>query len=159
MASAVRLSELYHFRIGERKLSLYKRVGESYEHVLMKALGFALFHPAYPSLEIERDVGWRYTPDLIAFDRRGRIDFWGECGLVGVRKIAWLAKHSGARRIAFFKLGITAAPFIARLRREVESRYRPASRLLLVNFDPAIVDEIGERIDAVPAGWYQQYEI
>lgn len=166
MGSALQLSELYHFRIAGTSLKLYKRVGESYEHVLMKALGYALFHTAYPSLEVERDLGWRYTPDLVALDARGNIDFWGECGSVGLRKIAWLAKHSRAGQLAFFKFGLaaqSAAGFVAQIRSEVPERYRPDSRLVLINFAAARIDEslreTGTEIAEIPAAWYQQYDI
>jgi uncharacterized protein YaeQ len=159
MGSAVSLSELYHFRINGERLSLYKRVGESYEHVLMKALGFALFRPQHPALQVERAIGLRYKPDLIAIDERGAIDFWGECGQVSVRKIAWLARHSGARRIAFFKMGISAAPLITQLRREIAARYRPASRLVLISFNQSVISEVSEEISCVPADWYRQFDI
>ncbi|HYE76215.1 MAG TPA: hypothetical protein VEF04_22910, partial [Blastocatellia bacterium] len=131
MGSALRLSELYHFRIHDTSLKLYKRVGESNEHVLMKALGYALFNKAYPALDIERDLGWRYKPDLVALDDQGGIDFWGECGSVGLRKIGWLAKHSRAQRIVFFKWGLTvqaAQSFISQVQDEVLERYRPDAR-------------------------------
>jgi uncharacterized protein YaeQ len=166
MGSALELSELYHFRIAGTRLKLYKRVGESYEHVLLKALGYALFHAAYPAMEIERDLGWRYTPDLIALDGRGGVDFWGECGSVGLRKIAWLAKHSRARRIVFFKRGLTdqaAAQFVAQLHGEMAERYRPPMRISLVSFDAERADaeliESGAKIEEVPAAWYRTYDI
>lgn len=166
MSSALELSELYHFRIAGTRLKLYKRVGESYEHVLMKALGYALFHTAYPQLEIERDLGWRYKPGLVALNARGGIDFWGECGSVGRRKIGWLAKHGRAGRLAFFKFGMTsvaAASFIAQVRDEVLERYRPDSRLVLFSFDGGrVIDEMRERrneLADVPADWYQRYDI
>jgi uncharacterized protein YaeQ len=125
----------------------------------MKALGYALFRPAYPRLEIERAIGLRYKPDLIAVGERGEITFWGECGQVSARKIGWLAKHSGAQRIAFFKLGISAAPLLAQIRRDVLARYRPDSRIVLINFNQSVVSEIAEEINGVPAEWYQQYDI
>jgi uncharacterized protein YaeQ len=166
MGSALGLSELYHFRIAGTRLRLHKRVGESYEHVLLKALGYALLRADYAALEIERDLGWRYTPDLIAFDAQGGVDFWGECGSVGMRKIAWLARHSGARRIAFFKLGLgeqSAANFVAQVRAQVPERYRPRARLLLFSFDAARANEglqeRGAEIADVPADWYRSYDV
>jgi hypothetical protein len=159
MGSALALSELYHFTIAGIPLKLYKRVGESYEHVLMKALGFAMFRLPYPTLEIERDIGWRYRPDLIALDEREQIAFWGECGQVSVRKIAWLAKHSRAPHIVLFKNGTNPTNFITQLQREIHARYRPASRLQLVSFRPEFIDEIREEIHTIPTDWYRLYEI
>jgi hypothetical protein len=87
---------LYDFELAGRRVRLWKRLGESYEHVLMKALAYAMFVPLYPGLEIERRVGLRYKPDLVAQGSDGRFLFWGECGANSVRKTAWLLKHARA---------------------------------------------------------------
>lgn len=159
MGSALQLSETYHFRIGARRLTLHKRHGESYEYVLLKALGYALFHRELPQLEIERPAGFRYVPDLIALDERGRIRLWGECGQVSLRKIAWLAKHSGAERIVLLKMEIVARHFVEQVRGEVAARYRPTGRIVLFNFDRACIAEAGQEFDEVPAAWYERHDI
>jgi hypothetical protein len=159
MGSFVPLAETFRFRIGGERLTLYKKSGESYEHVLMKAIGYALFCPQFPQLEIEKRIGLRYKPDLIALDAQGKPEFWGECGQVGLRKIGWLAKHSGARQVALFKFNITAKHFIEQVRAEVEPRYRQAGRLFLFNFTSAILQEAGEELDEVPPRWYTRYDI
>ncbi len=56
---------LHDFQIAGRKVRLWQRNGESYEHILMKALGYAMFARQYPTLEIETKVGLRYKPDLV----------------------------------------------------------------------------------------------
>jgi hypothetical protein len=55
-------AQLYDFELAGRRVRLWKRLGESYEHVLMKALGYAMYVAEFPSLEIERRVGLRYRP-------------------------------------------------------------------------------------------------
>lgn len=159
MGSFVPIAEHFRFRLGSERLTLYKKSGESYEHVLMKALGYALFRPQFPQLEIEKRIGLRYKPDLIALDAHGKPEFWGECGQVGLRKIGWLAKHSGARRIALFKLDITAKHFLEQVRAEIEPRYRPPARMQLFVFTPAVLEEVGEDLDEIPAHWYTVYDI
>ncbi len=162
MGSFVKLSDTYHLRLAGERLPLYKRAGESYEHVLMKALGYAMFRPAYPTLEIERRIGLRYKPDLIALDQVQQIEFWGECGAVSFRKIAWLAKHTRAQRIVIFKFAQTlqaVAQWIQSLRAEVEHRYRPATRVSLINFAARVRDDVEKEINTVPENWYQAYEI
>ena len=109
---------LYDFTLRGRRVRLWKRLGESYEHVLLKALGYALFMDRYPTLEIERSVGLRYKPDLVATGGAGaRFDFWGECGAVSVRKIAWLLKHAGVGQLVIFKLRVNAGALAASLLR------------------------------------------
>jgi uncharacterized protein YaeQ len=159
MGSDIHFSKTYHFRIRGERLTVYKKNGESYEHVLMKTLGYAMFRPRYPQLEVERRIGLRYKPDLVALDEQGKAEFWGECGHVGLRKVSWLAKHSGARHLALFKMNITAKHFIEQVRAEVEPRYRPPTRIVLFNFDALVVQEVGEELTDVPAAWYERYDI
>jgi len=94
-----------------------------------------------------------------SYEDHGKAEFWGECGHVGLRKAGWLAKHSGARRIALFKMGIAAKHFIEQVREEVEPRYRPPSRISLFNFDDIVIEEVTEEISEIPARWYERYEI
>lgn len=159
MGSAVNFSKTYHFRIAGQRITLYKKNGESYEHVLMKALGYAMFHPRFPNLEIERRIGLRYKPDLVALNDLGRAEFWGECGQVGLRKIGWIAKHSGTQQLALFKFNIVANQFITQIREEVETRYRPPSRIRLFNFNPIVLKEAGEDFDKVAERWYESFDI
>lgn len=159
VGSAVNFSKTYHFTIGGQRVTLHKKTGESYEHVLMKALGYAMFQPRFPRLEIEKRIGLRYKPDLIALDDFGKAVFWGECGQVSLRKICWIAKHSGARQLALFKFDITPQHFISQVRAEVEARYRTPSRITLFNFDKIIMDEAGTVLDDVPQSWYKQFDI
>jgi hypothetical protein len=78
------------FYFKRRASALWQRVGESYEHVLMKALGYAMFVSIYPNLEIETKIGLRYKPDLIARKGNSEYEFWGECGQNSIRKTHWI---------------------------------------------------------------------
>jgi hypothetical protein len=148
---------LYDFELAGRRVRLWQRTGESYEHVLMKALGYAMFVGEFPGLEIEQRVGLRYKPDLVA---RGETEFalpfafWGECGQTTVRKTAWLMKHAGVERLVLFKIRPSAA-FAEELRGAIDERYRVSGRLRIVNFAPDIVARTRERrIESVPESWY-----
>ena len=57
---------LHDFQLSGERVRLWQKTGESYEHILMKALAYAMFAGKYPQLEIEKAVGLRYKPDLIA---------------------------------------------------------------------------------------------
>jgi hypothetical protein len=152
---------LYDWELAGERLRLWKPVGESYEHVLMKALGYAMFAPEYGGLEVEKPVGLRYKPDLVVDrDARGAFPFWGECGSVTVRKISWLLKHAGVERLVVFKLRIAVAEGLAaELRGEVPARYRPPGRVSVVGFVPDIVERTAERhIERVPPDWYAVFD-
>lgn len=148
---------IHGFELGGRKMRLWQNRGESYEHVLMKALGFAMFVRKYPSLEIERRVGLRYKPDLIAIATDGIFDFWGECGINSIRKTAWLMKHSGAKRVVLFKINYGAEQLAEQLREVIPVKYRQDRRLTLINFVPEIKDLTASRqIAKVSADWFSE---
>jgi hypothetical protein len=149
---------LYPFELAGRRVRLWQRPGESYAHVLMKALGYAMYVGEYPRLEIELRVGLRYKPDLVAFNEHAaagaRFAFWGECGMVTMRKAAWLLKHGQLARLVLFKVGGSAAALARELREATGERERAGGRLLLVNFVPDIAERAGLVIGEVPASWY-----
>ncbi len=159
---------LYDFELAGRRVRLWQRRGESYGHVLMKALGYAMFVGRYPNLEIELPVGLRYKPDLVSLNeaeggrpRMGaRFRFWGECGMVSMRKVAWLLKHGDAERLVLFKIGSGVKAYTGELRGSVGPRYRGRGRLTLVNFVGDIAERAAERrIDSVPVSWYEVIEV
>jgi hypothetical protein len=159
---------LYDFELAGRRVRLWQRRGESYGHVLMKALGFAMFARAYPGLEVELPVGLRYKPDLVALNeadggrpRAGaRFLFWGECGMVSMRKVAWLLKHGDTERLVLFKIGCGVTAYTRELRDSVGARYREGGRLALVNFAADVADRVeGRRVAEVPESWYEKVEV
>jgi hypothetical protein len=159
---------LYDFELAGRRVRLWQRRGESYGHVLMKALGYAMFARAYPNLEIELPVGLRYKPDLVSVNeaeggrpRAGaRFHFWGECGMVSMRKVAWLLKHGDTERLVLFKIGCGVRAYARELRDSVEPRYRGAGRLTLVNFAADVAERAAVmRVAEVPQSWYELVEM
>ena len=148
---------LHRFETSGGVLRLWQQRGESYEHVLMKALGYEMHIGEFPSLEVERPVGLRYKPDLIAIGPGGEFDFWGECGLITVRKTVWLAKHSGAKRVTLFKINYGVEQLADQLRELIELKYREGLRLRVINFVSGIKDLTASRqIAKVSADWYTE---
>jgi hypothetical protein len=151
---------LYDFELAGRRVRLWKRLGESYEHVLMKALGFAMYAGRFPQLEIEREVGLRYKPDLVARRgadelRRRQFLFWGECGQTSVRKVAWLVKHADVELLVLFKMLASPANYAAELRAAIDRRYLVGGRLQVVNFAADIAERAADRrVARVPESWY-----
>jgi hypothetical protein len=146
---------LYDFELVGRRMRLWKRMGESYEHVLMKALGYAMFVERYPALEIEPRVNSRYRPDLLARGGPDRFLFWGECGTTSMRKTAWLLKHSGAERLVLFKIESNIEQLAGALRALIPERHRPPGRALLINFSAETIGlTLERRIARVAEDWY-----
>ncbi|MDQ1613510.1 MAG: hypothetical protein QOG00_3441 [Pyrinomonadaceae bacterium] len=150
----------YDFELAGRRVRLWQRTGESYEHVLMKALGYAMYVGEFPALEIEQRVGLRYKPDLVARTDSSAefalpFAFWGECGQTAMRKTAWLLKHAGVAQLVLFKITGNPAALAEELRDAVDERYRAPGRLVVINFTPDIVERTRERrITRVPEAWY-----
>jgi hypothetical protein len=151
---------LHDFNLAGRRRRLWQRPGESYEHVLMKALGYAMFAPVYPNLEIETAVGLRYKPDLIASGERGDFAFWGECGQNSLRKTHWILKHTRTEKLALFKIGQTVEHLIKQLREEIPAKYRPPGKLILINFVGGIAGLTADKqIEKVSQEWFAEYEV
>ena len=151
---------LHDFQIAGRKVRLWQRVGESYGHILMKALGYAMFVGEYPTLEIEVKTGLRYKPDLVARNDGGEFIFWGEAGANSLRKTAWILKHTGVEKLALFKIGQNVKQLVEQLRTEIPVKYRRQGRLVLINFVGEIKDlTAAKQIEKVSADWFTKVEI
>ena len=151
---------LHDFTLAGKRKRLWRRTGESFEHVLMKALGYAMFAPVYPNLAIETTVGLRYKPDLIAFDEKNDFAFWGECGQNSIRKTHWILKHTRTERLVLFKIGFNADSLIKQIREEIPAKYRANEKLTLINFVNEIVNLTADRqIAKVSKDWYSKFEI
>jgi len=147
------------FTVAGRELSLYQRRGETYRHVLLKALGFALFRPLYPNLEIEPELGLRYTPDLLSRFQRPRsphhFRLWGECGDKAVAKARYVCTRYDAEQVAILRIG-----GVERLLLELEEAIpypRRRNKLIVVSFALDIEARATPDNLALKEGWYQIY--
>jgi len=102
-----------HARLCE-SASLRKAAGESIEHLLLKALVWALYLPAHPSAVCEPgplsrlDVyggGLPFHPDVVALTPSGEPTWWAECGSVSVRKLEALSRAHPRSRFTIAKWG------------------------------------------------------
>ena len=151
---------LHDFQLAGHRVRLWQRTGETYEHILMKALGYAMFAGKYPSLEIEIKVGLRYKPDLIALNAGGDFDFWGECGQNSIRKTHWILKHTRTSKLVLFKIGVNAEQLVKQLREEIPAKYRLNGKLVLINFVGDIKNlTAAKQIEKVSKDWFTETKI
>lgn len=151
---------LHDFQLAGKRVRLWQRPGESYEHVLMKALGYAMFVKDYPNLEIEVKIGLRYKPDLIARNDAGEFSFWGEAGANSIRKTYWILKHTRTEKLVLFKIGQNFEQLIKQLRDEIPEKYRAGGRLALVSFVSGIANLTASRqIEKVSKDWFSARKI
>ena len=112
-------------------LVLVKRPEESAEHVLQKALLWALYLPDFPSLRVEVPLPTpsRYKPDLLVFED-GRPRFWAECGAVSASKLQDLLRRFRHTHFVFSKWGgcdLGRHPFAGMIERALEGYRRTAA--------------------------------
>lgn len=106
MGSELGLRRKWTFRAHGEQVIFVKRRNERTEHVIMKALLWALYLPIYPKLSVEIAIGDRYRPDVVELDLRGGPLFWGEAGHVSPQKIRSLAKRYRATHFAWGKWNV-----------------------------------------------------
>ena len=129
-------------RVGHRKLVLAKGPGESERHVLLKALVFARYIGQYPDLLVERGVGLRFKPDLVAVGPYQQILFWGESGETSRQKIGWLIRHVRDGHLVFARqpAGTDTFPDLVA---EAIRRERRHGLVEVLTFDDTAWDLIG----------------
>lgn len=146
---------LHDFWLAGKRVRLWQRTGESYEHILLKALGYAMFVREFPNLEIEKKVGLRYKPDLVAQNEKGEFIFWGEAGENAFHKTHWLLKHARVEKLVLLKLAINDLQLVKQLREEIPLRYRENGRLSVINFTENIVQLTSNKIiEKVSPEWF-----
>eukprot|EP00466_Bigelowiella_natans_P011420 jgi/Bigna1/140077/aug1.54_g14785 len=109
-----------------REQLFIKKKGESREHVLMKAMLWAMNEPLYPGgVSVERFMeNQRYKPDCVALDPtdRARVKWWGEAGGLSDTKWQSLIQEYPDASFTFAKWGVNlkgvAAIFSASLRKQ-----------------------------------------
>lgn len=111
MSREIILPRKWTLRVGDRKIVFIKGYVERPEHVIMKALLWALYTPAYPHISIEMRIGDRYKPDVVALDETLQPRFWGESGQVGKEKIHSLVRRYPVTHFAIAKWNTNLAPY------------------------------------------------
>jgi hypothetical protein len=99
------------------KLVLESRAGESVRHIALKILAYVLFrHEAEPfPLFIEKGVGQRHNPDLVATDgETGAVRLWIDCGQIEVQRLGRIAAQNRQANIIVVKAGANEAQLYAR---------------------------------------------
>ena len=135
------LSLRAHDGTGWRKLVLVKKRGEGIEHVLMKAVLWALYLPEYPDMAVEVGIGDTYKPDLVqlapppgglAYGDEEPV-FWGEAGKVSEKKWRSLLRRFPDTHFALARWTSPEGlrPHAEMLRRAMQGRTRRAPLDLL----------------------------
>lgn len=109
----LRLRRKWTLRAHGRQVVFVKRPVESTEHVVMKALIWALYLPQYPDLTVEISIGDKYKPDVVGLDARREPVFWGEAGDVSTAKIRSLARRYKRTHFALAKWRTRLEPLAA----------------------------------------------
>jgi hypothetical protein len=126
MSEDLMLRGKWTFRAGDRQIVLTKKINEGREHVLMKALLWALYLPDYPDLRVEFSIPGRFKPDLVQLDAGGSVTFWAEAGKVSARKMRTLVSRYRRTHFVFAKWDSDLASFQRLLDKPLKSSRRRA---------------------------------
>jgi len=146
MTDELYLGRKWVFRAHGRQVVFVKKPNESGEHVLMKAILWALYLPSYEDLAVEVAVGDRFKPDLVSLAADGAPRFWGEAGDVRAQKIRSLARRYRNTHFALAKWDVRLAPYISLVQGALAGLNRAAAfDLLSIPADSAdrFLDENG----------------
>ncbi len=126
MDAELLLPHKWTLRARGKQVVFVKKADESTEHVVMKALLWALYLPAYPNLAVEMPVGDRYRPDVVALDGQGHPYFWGEAGAVSKDKLAVLGRRYRLTHFALAKWDTDLEPVVAQVHKALRGVVRRA---------------------------------
>jgi hypothetical protein len=125
MDSALLLGGKFTFRVGGRKQVFVKKPIEHLHHVVMKALLWALYLPAYDQIQVEVAIGHRYKPDLVALGFDAPL-FWAEAGRVGNQKLKRLIHRFPRTHFAFAVWGSSFKSITDRVQGQARGVHRLA---------------------------------
>lgn len=120
-----------------RSLVLPKRSGEKASHVWLKGFLWFLYVPEYSAALVEKPIGHRFKPDVVAFAQEGleypqhHPVFWAEAGQVSQQKLEMLFRQFPDCHFAVAKWG-QGGPWAQLLGQILQGRRRRAPVDLLV---------------------------
>ncbi|HEX3050128.1 MAG TPA: hypothetical protein VHP83_05690 [Aggregatilineaceae bacterium] len=126
MGTDLILPHKWMLRAYDKKVVFVKGFSERPEHVIMKALLWALYLPVYPNLTVEVGVGDRYKPDVVALDDEGKPVLWAEAGQVSMEKIRSLVRRYRSTHFVIAKWATRLDPLIALVGDALDSSTRCA---------------------------------
>ncbi|HHX65530.1 MAG TPA: hypothetical protein GX702_11640 [Chloroflexi bacterium] len=138
------LRRKWTLRAHGRQVVFIKRPIESAEHVIMKALLWALYLPFYPDMSVEISIGDRFKPDLVSLDDRGRPLFWAEAGEVHLHKMRSLLRRYRETHFALARRDARLDPLLEMVQGALGDMPRRAP-VDLITFPS---DSVGRFIDA-----------
>ncbi len=114
-----------------RSVVLPKRAHEKASHVWLKGFLWYLYLPDYPEAQVEKEIGHRFKPDVVAFAESWHHYpaqpplFWAEAGQVAQQKLETLFRQFPATHFAVAKWG-NAGPWAELLRKITRPEKRRA---------------------------------
>lgn len=147
VSEELELRRKWTFRRGDHTIVLVKKRLESAQHVYMKAFLWALYIEDYPDLLVEKSIGDRYKPDVVALNDARRPVFWGEAGATRGSKVrSILRRYPGTQLVLAKWDGNTE--MLAKQYRAALKNLKLAQPVELLNFpeDAAqrLIDDHGE---------------
>ena len=137
---------------GEREKLVLESRGDLPRHVALKLLAYVLYRHSHNGLPlmIERRVGQRHKPDLVATDpETGRVSLWIDCGQIETDRLGRIAARNPKAQVLVVK---ATARDAMRYAEAAEKDLPPLGRagaadsVTILGFDPDFVDYIAESL-------------
>ncbi|MCB9794976.1 MAG: YaeQ family protein [Alphaproteobacteria bacterium] len=123
------------------RLTLFKKRGESYRHVVLKLISYGLFY--HPELQVEVSAEQHHKPDLVRFNARNEPVQWVECGTTRRRK---LDRISSRNRLTFIDIVKPSGGEMRQYALSCAGHLRHPERVRYFGFRPDFVPELTDRL-------------
>ncbi len=132
------------------KQILESRSGESLRHISLKILSYLLYRgEATPyGLQIERKVGQRHKPDLVAMEvETGLVRLWIDCGQIETERLGRIVAKNPQSRIIVVKSTEQEARLYGKAAfRELPIEAEARSRVAITGFDTGFIQRFGDAL-------------
>lgn len=149
---ALGVQKTYHFRLNGTSQTVFKPKDVPYSRVLLKAMGYYLFHDKYPHLEVDPAPYRKHQADLLARDPFGEPLFWGYAREPVWDELMFVLRHVSPQEVVILRIGEETEAFMAKVRKHVH--YKNRQPLSVITFSP----DVGYLVDLdhvyVSPDWY-----
>lgn len=146
------IEKKYYFNIDKEKVSFFKSADEPYIKILLKAIGYYICKPAYPTLQVDPPIYRKYKPSMLSLDFSDNILAWIDVLERDYEKIEYISKHFHANKLILIEMSDDINKYIAEVKKKVHYRYHENIRI--INLIPELIHYVDPTEVVVIHDWY-----
>ncbi len=140
----------------KNQITLFKRKGVPFDHVILKALAYALYWKEFDDIRLDPHLSLKFQPDLLAVDLAGEPSLWIQCGKADAAHLEYALKHTRAREVVLVTQGTDIDQIVHELRKKIHYRYS-TSRLKVISFCLPLDEFVYDPLE-IPKGCYKAFD-